>query len=77
VPVSYGPTTPDLATAWTPSVYWPVVRDSSYEAMAEQAQGDGGYILHHNRDLRRAFDAAVTAYREWGLLSLRGRRGGG
>jgi hypothetical protein len=54
-----------------PSIYWPSVRDFGYEAMADQAQKDGGYILHHSRDLRRACDAAVKAYHEWGRINPR------
>jgi hypothetical protein len=54
-----------------PAVYWPVVRDSGYDAMADRVRDDTRSILHHNRDLRRACDAAVTAYRDWGRINTR------
>jgi hypothetical protein len=54
-----------------PSVYWPVMRDSGYDAMAKEVEKNTAWHLHQNVDLRRVCEAAVAAYREWGRISPR------
>jgi len=54
-----------------PSVYWPVVRAFGYDAMANRLQEDTNSDVHQNQTLRRAYEAAVTAYRDWDQVNRR------
>ena len=54
-----------------PAVYWSVLRDHGYQAMAERALKDLNYEMSGNRDLERAGEAARVAYEDWGRINYR------